>query len=241
MNIIYEPTGKAKEYAPLAVNIYKGCTHGCQYCFGAKTPWVSPDKYYGAANPKADAVKKIKQDASKLNGDGREILLSFLGDVYQPVEMDLGLTRQAIEVLMENNLTFTILTKGGTRATRDFDLLASYDKARFGTTLIFTSQADADKWEPYAASIQDRIDAIEQAYTAGIPTWVSLEPVIDPEQALELIRDLHKIIDHWKVGKINYFPEIEKQVGWIRFREDAETLLDSLGADYYIKKSLTDL
>ena len=40
LKIIYKPSGKAKEYANLAINLYKACTHGCRYCFGAKTPWV---------------------------------------------------------------------------------------------------------------------------------------------------------------------------------------------------------
>ena len=153
----------------------------------------------------------------------------------------MKLTRQVIEILIENDLSFTILTKGGTRAVRDFNLLAGYDKARRGTTLIFTNQADADYWEPGAGSITDRIDAIEQACAAGIQIWVSLEPVIDPGQALDLIEMSHPIVDQWKIGKLNHFPDIEKKVDWVRFREDAKALLDSLGADYYFKKSLTDL
>lgn len=72
----------------------------------------------------------------------------------------------------------------------------------------------------------------------GIKTWVSLEPVIDPGQALELIRELHPIVDHWKVGKLNYQA---LDVDWIKFREDVKALLESLGADYYLKKSLTEL
>jgi hypothetical protein len=73
----------------------------------------------------------------------------------------------------------------------------------------------------------------------GIKTWVSLEPVIDPDQALQVIRELHSIVGHWKVGKINYQKDIE--VDWIAFREEVKALLDRLGADYYLKKSLTNL
>ncbi|MFH1952077.1 MAG: radical SAM protein [Pseudomonadota bacterium] len=238
MNVIYEPSGKAKEYADLAVNLYKGCTHGCRYCFGAKTPWVSADDYYKTANPKKDVISKLQKDCRKLNGDIPEILLSFVGDVYQHAEMDLGLTRQAIKILIENNLPFTVLTKGGTRAVRDFDLLEEYDRGRFGTTLVFTEQKDADHWEPGAATITDRIKAIQTAYDRGIKTWVSLEPVIDPDQALQIIRDLHPIVEHWKVGKVNYH---ETSVDWIFFREEVKDLFNDLGADYYLKNSLTKL
>lgn len=239
MNVIYEPSGKAKEYADLSVNLYKGCTHVCKYCFGAKTPWVPAEDYYKSANPKKDVIFKLQRDCRKLNGDIPEILLSFIGDVYQHAEMDLGLTRQAIKILIENNLSFTLLTKGGNRAVRDFDLLEGYDRGRFGTTLIFMDQAHADYWEPGAAPIKDRIKTIREAHDREIKTWVSLEPVIDPDQALQVIRELHPIVGHWKVGKINYQKDVD--VDWIAFREEVRALLDDLGADYYLKKSLTEL
>ena len=129
----------------------------------------------------------------------------------------------------------------GLLGTYDFDLLRGYKKVSFGTTIIFTDQGDAKKWEPDAAKIDFRIKAIEMARRKDIKTWVSIEPVIDPKQALELIEKYHPIVDHWKIGKINYHPEIEAKVDWIRFRAEVESLLDSLGANYYLKKSLTDL
>ena len=238
MNIIYEPRGKAREYAPLAVNLYGGCPHGCTYCFGPGALRKNRQVFNGEVQPKKNALERLKKDAARLNGDRREILISFVTDPYQPIEMDLGVTRQAIQIFIDHDLYFTILTKGGLRALRDFDLLQEYHKARLGTTLVFTSQADADKWEPYAPSVDDRIIAIKHAHDRGIKTWVSLEPVISPAQALDLIRELHPIVDHWKVGKLNYK---NLPVDWIAFREEGKALLDSLGADYYLKRSLTDL
>ena len=123
---------------------------------------------------------------------------------------------------------------------RDFDL---YDagRGRFGSTVIFMDQAYANDWEPGAASIKDRIRAIQEAHEQGIRTWVSLEPVIEPEQALQVIRELHPIVDHWKVGKINHQPEIERKHDWLKFKDDVKDVLDALGADYYLKNSLTKL
>jgi hypothetical protein len=132
-----------------------------------------------------------------------------------------------------------ILTKGGMLAARDFDLLESYDRCRFGTSVAFTNQADASQWEPNAPPIADRIQAIHQAHGRGIKTWVCLEPVIDPDQALELIRELHPVTGHWKVGILNY-RKLPNPVNWIKFREDATNLLDSLGADYHLMQSLTE-
>jgi DNA repair photolyase len=240
MSVIYEPGGRAREFAERALNIYLGCTHGCLYCYGPSTCHRTRDDYYKEANPRKDILKRLERDCKKVaaNGDMPEIHLSFLGDVYQPAEMALGLTRQAIETLIKYSLPFTVLTKGGTRATRDFDLLENYEKTRFGTTLVFINQKDADEWEPSAASIKDRVDAIREAKSRNIQTWVSLEPVIIPEQALQVIEELHPIVDHWKVGKVNY---VKTDVDWIAFREEVTALLDSVDADYYIKKSLAAL
>ena len=77
MVIIYKPQGRAKEFADLAINIYKGCTHSCKYCYGAKIPWVPAEKYYETANPKGDVISRLKKDAKKLKGNSAEILLSF--------------------------------------------------------------------------------------------------------------------------------------------------------------------
>jgi DNA repair photolyase len=113
----------------------------------------------------------LEHDAGILRGDDREILLSFATDPYSPEELTTGLTRQAIEILIDNGLRFTVLTKGGTRASRDFDLLDKYEKCSFGTTLVFASQQDADYWEPRAASIADRIETLKTAHQRGIRTW----------------------------------------------------------------------
>ena len=243
MNVIYCPKGKAGEYAKLAFNHYKGCTHKCSYCFGPGALHKKQEKYYASPDPKDDIIAKLQKDAEKLSGcqDVPEILISFVGDPYQHDEIELGLTRETLKILIAHNLPFTVLTKGGSRARRDFDLLSKYPKARFGTSLVFNSQSDADVWEPCAASIEDRISTIKVAHEMGIRTWVSVEPVIYPDQALQIIREIHPIVDHWKVGKVNHNKAVEQSVDWIKFREEVTELLESIGADFYLKKSLTEL
>jgi DNA repair photolyase len=237
MDIIYAPKGKAREYADLAMDIYKGCTHGCIYCYATH---YAGDGFYQAAAPRRDLIDRLRGDVAQLAPDCPEILLSFHGDVYQPAEDKLQLTRQALQLLRAADLPFTVLTKGGRRAIRDFDILAGYPKARFGTTLIFTDQSAVDYWEPGAASVSDRIQAIKEAHSRGIPTWVSIEPVIDPGQAVKLVKMLHPVVDHWKVGKINYHKNIEDAVDWGRFRDEMTDLFNVLGADFYLKKSLAE-
>ena len=171
-----------------------------------------------------------------------EIMLSFISDPYQPEEMKLMLTRRTLEIFREFDLSFTVLTKAGMSAARDFDLFEGYSNARFGSTITTLNQNTANIWEPHAASISSRIAAIELAKLVNIPTWVSLEPVIVPREALQVIKDLHDIVDYWKVGKINRNAQVTAQkLDWITFREEAIALLKDLKANYTILSSLTNL
>lgn len=241
MKIITVRDGNENENIPWAMNPYRGCTHGCRYCYMTSMPWIKKEQYWSDPNPKKDVITRLEYDVNKADKNSPEIMLCSCGDGYQPAEMKTELTRNSIQTIRDYDLYFTTLTKGGTRAVRDFDLYENYPKCRFGSTITFLDQKDADYWEPNTAAILDRIKAIEIAHNKGIKTWVCLEPVIDPIQALAIIEALHPIVGYWKVGKINYCPDAEKNVDWIRFRTDVEELLNSLEADYYLKESLTKL
>jgi DNA repair photolyase len=130
-----------------------------------------------------------------------------------------------------------ILTKGGKLAERDFDLLLGGDQ--FGVTLTCMSQAESLKWEPNAALPTDRISTLIDAHEAGFKTWVSLEPVLNPADTLNLIRTTHKYVDIYKVGVLNYHPHTQT-INWSKFGKDVKELLDSLGKKYYIKKDLQE-
>jgi DNA repair photolyase len=212
------------------------------YCYGPLAAHKKKDDYHRGISLRKNALAKLAKDAALLSckQDDREILLSFLSDPYTPEDQTTQLTRQALQILVNHDLRFTPLTKGGTRATRDFDLLADHNKARFGTSLVFWNQTEASEWEPNAATIKDRIKAIERAHDLHIPTWVSLEPVVFPEQAIRLVKELNPIVTHWKVGKLNY-AKPPTPVDWLYFREEIKALFESLGADYFFKKSLSDL
>ena len=155
--------------------------------------------------------------------------------------MKLQITRQIINILIENNLRFTILTKGGTQAVRDFDLLEKYSKCSFGTSLSFIHQKFANEWELNAPIIEDRIEAIRVAHERGIKTWVSLEPVIDPDEAFQTLAFLHRWVDFWWIGKLNGWPETEAKVDWVDFKKKVKEFMEAVGGNYRLKKSLTEL
>lgn len=243
MDLIYATKGKAGEYAPLGADLYTGCVHRCGYCYVPETEKISAHRFHRHCRPRPDALRRFCADLDELDAhrDIRLILLSFGCDPYPPAPHDSSLTRAVLEQLQERRRPYTVLTKGGTRAIRDFDILERSVAASFGTTMVFMDQATADVWEPGAASLADRMAAIETAHRRGIATWISMEPVVVPDQAIDLVRRYHPIVDHWKVGKLNYCPEIEEKVDWRRFREDITRTLRSVGADFYLKKSLTEL
>jgi DNA repair photolyase len=85
MTIIYEPKGKAREYAPLAANLYKSCSHGCRFCFAPSAMRMGRDTFHAENRLKNNALDDLVNDARKLRGDDREILLSFMVMFTTPI------------------------------------------------------------------------------------------------------------------------------------------------------------
>lgn len=234
-SVIYETKGAAKEYSPLGVNLYKGCKFACKYCYAPSIALMTMADWSRDPQEKKDILERLEKDARRMAGDERSILLCFTCDPYQS-DKAAALTRKALLILEKYDLTATVLTKGGMRAVADFDILKR-NNWKFGTTLSFLDCRVKQEWEPNAASAGNRIRAITTAHNQGIETWVSVEPVMSAYEAMNLIGGIHPAVDFWKIGKMNHR---KLDIDWVKFREDAVKLLDSLGAKYYIKKELGD-
>ncbi len=233
--IIYEPAGRAREYSPLAANLYRGCGHACRYCYAPFALHMKREEFHPPV-PRKKVLELLAKDARILAGDPRPVLLCFSCDPYQPLEEEHQLTRSALQMLGENGLRIRILSKNGRLAVRDLDLMARHD-VEFGVTCVFTSESDREHWEPHAGTVRERLDALAEAGKAGLRTWVSVEPVIDPEQALALMDGL-KGVGVVKIGKLNYDKEHESAVDWRAFLEQALRLLTAKGQGYYVKNCL---
>lgn len=236
--VIYEPKGRAGEYAPLACNLYRGCGHGCIYCYAPESTFIDRQEFL-KASPRPGIINRLKKDApiadASYRGEDRRVLLCFTCDPYQPIDEIYQLASQAIVILKAYSFNVAILTKAGTRAQECFPLLSSGDE--FASTLTFVDERKSRQWEPFAALPQDRFDALQKAHDMGIKTWVSLEPVIEPAETLDIIRITHDFVDLYKVGKLNYHPK-SNQIDWRKFSRDCIALLQELGCQYYIKKDL---
>jgi len=233
MRIIYRPTGRAQEFSYLAINHYKGCGHRCDYCYGPDVTH-NPD-FFTKQLPKAGVLENVRKDAPQIAGTDERVLLCFTCDPYQPLNNELGLTREILKILRANDIPFQILTKGGMRAVPDFDLYGQYDA--FATTLTFLDESRSKQIEPGAALPADRIRAIKLAKEKGIETWVSLEPVMDAAQSLEIIRRTQSFVDLYKIGKLNYR---QSKIPWRRFGIIATKLCRQYHKNFFIKKDLAD-
>jgi DNA repair photolyase len=239
MQVIYEPSGRALEYGLLALNLYVGCAHQCTYCYvpGAlrmtRAQWAALEPH-----PRASILRELRKQAPQFRGTDRRVLLCFSTDPYQPIAQTTGVTRAALEILHDNEIPFQVLTKGGLLAAPDFGLYGPDDA--FAVTLTSVDANIAWAAEPHAASPVNRIAALEQAKRLGIETWVSLEPVLDPQQSLEVIRQTHDVVDLYKIGKLNHDHPAESRIDWLRFAYQAVNLCEKFDTPYYLKKDLAD-
>ena len=235
MKTIYEPKGRALEYSLLAVNHYKGCSHGCYYCFARKMMMAFTGENFNEPTAKSGIIDSLVKAAPRYAGTDKRVLLCFTCDPYQPLDEKEKLTRSVIKVLNQNDIPFQVLTKGGLRAERDFDLYKPGDA--FATTLTYIDKVESAAKEPGAALPAERIEAIRIAHERNIETWVSLEPVLDAEQSLEIIRMTSDFVDLFKIGKLNHF---DNTTNWRDFGTKAIELCHKLQKKYYVKNDLAE-
>ncbi len=239
-SILYTPKGEAAEYAFGAepfrgANLYRGCSGNCLYCSGPRTVHMTREDYANV-RPKPDAIRRLGRDLLK-EGDEGTCFLSFGTDPYndQDRASKEPLTTQAIRLLHYYGWPVRLLSKMGMQSTRDLSLLGPGDW--FGQTLTFYS-GDASKfWEPGTEPPASRIEALSIAHDMGLKTWVSCEPVIDPEETLRCIKESALYVDFYAVGKLNHM-QPPNPISWRTFARDVVALLESLGKKYILKNSL---
>lgn len=236
--IIYVPKTDAFEYAPLAVNLYKGCGHKCAYCFVPATIHMSREEFdRGVSGLKVQYWKRLWREAARNQRDGitEQVMLSFTADPYHP--FDTRPTRVTLQVLIEHGMGVCTLSKGGTRALRDLDLFRPSRDA-YAATLTSLDDAFSLKWERNAPLPGDRIAALRRFHQAGIFTWVSLEPTLDIEASLAIVRATHGFVNHYKIGMANGCGALTKTTDWQGYTSRMIDLLAQLNKSHYIKESL---
>ena len=242
MPIIYAPSGRAKEYSPYAANLYTGCSHRCQYCYAPHALQRRAEDYFGVPAPRRDALKLLDQDLQNRRYD-KQIMLSFIGDVYGQTADNNAATRAALQLLDYYKAPVAVLTKGGERMLRDIDVFREFGpRIKAGASLTFLDEAKSRHWEPGAAPPQSRLAALKAMHEAGIRTFASFEPVLEPAESLALIEQTLRdnSVDTYKVGKLNNFRGLDKNIDWPGFLREVIALLRPAGKQIYIKKCLQE-
>lgn len=237
MSVIYEPNGKAREYSPLACNIYLGCNHGCRYCYAPAIRYTTRDQYLHV-EPRRNIVNEFEKDCKKHVRSDKQVLFCFMSDPYNAREQELRLTRECLKIALRNEVPVAILTKSAS-VLNDIDVFKKFEgKVQVGFTLTFDNDKDNSEWEPGASTPSERIEALKNLHDHGIKTWASFEPVIIPDQSIAMIKKSIHYTDMYKIGKINNFNGIDKTIDWTDFLEKTIEILRGVGKPFYIKRDL---
>lgn len=184
-----------------SVNPYRGCEHGCSYCF------ARPSHAYLGLSPgldfetrifaKTNAPELLRRELAKPGYQVSPIALGINTDAYQPIERKLQLTRSIIEVFAETRHPFSLITKNAL-VTRDIDLLAPLARENLVTVHFSVTSLDnrlSAALEPRASAPHSRLRAIRAMRDAGVPVGVMVAPVIpwvndsELEAVLEAVRE----------------------------------------------------
>lgn len=168
----------------VSLNPYRGCEHGCIYCFARPTHsylGLSPGlDFESRIYAKINAPELLQRELSKKNYTPEPIALGVNTDAYQPIERELRLTRRVIEVLRDYGHPFAAITKSSL-IERDIDLLAPMAAEGLVMAAVTITTLDTEiarTLEPRAATPTRRLRTIRALSEAGIPVGVSIAPVI---------------------------------------------------------------
>jgi DNA repair photolyase len=167
-----------------SINAYRGCEHGCIYCFARPTHAfhdLSPGlDFETKLFAKPDAARLLRETFAKRNYRPAPIAMGTNTDPYQPIEAQYRITREVLEVCLETRHPVTITTKSD-RVLRDLDLLGEMARHRLVAVGVSVTSLDpklSALLEPRAASPAKRLAALGRLVEAGVPAHVSVAPVI---------------------------------------------------------------
>jgi DNA repair photolyase len=179
-----------------SINAYRGCEHGCSYCFARPT-----HAYLGHSAGldferqiyvKVNAVELLRRELADKRYKPKPIAMGTNTDPYQPAERTHKLTRGILEVLLETRHPVTIVTKSAL-IVRDIDILS--EMAKLGLAHVALSVTSMDhilsrKMEPRASTPEKRLEAIRLLAAAGVPTGIMAAPMIPAINDMEMERIL---------------------------------------------------
>lgn len=194
-----------------SINAYRGCEHGCIYCFARPTHAyhdLSPGlDFETRLFAKPDAAALLRKTLAKKGYSPKPIAMGTNTDPYQPIERDWRLTRQILEVCLETRHPVTITTKSD-RVLADADLLEAMAREKLVAVSISVTTLDpvlSAKLEPRCAAPHKRLAALGKLVELGVPVHCSVSPII-PAITDEFIEDIIARIGELGVRSANWIP-----------------------------------
>lgn len=185
-----------------SVNPYRGCEHGCVYCFARPShAWLdlSPGlDFETRLYAKTNAAERLRAELAKRGYQPRPLALGINTDAYQPIERRYRITRELLEVLAECRHPVSFVTKSA-MITRDLDLLAPMARDRLVTVYFSVTSLDnrlSARMEPRASAPHARLRAMQALHEAGVPVGVMVAPVVPALTDHELERILEAAHEH---------------------------------------------
>jgi len=186
------------------LNPYRGCTHGCHYCFARRYQTqfeLGPDDQFSSIIfVKTNLVEVLRRELDKPSWTREQVALGTATDPYQPIEGHYKLTRGSLEALIAGRTPIGLVTKGP-MVVRDRDLLAELGRHSGCTVYMSVPTVDDEAWrvlEPGTAPPVQRLRAVRQLRDAGVNAGVLMAPVVPgfTTQPARLEATIKAIADH---------------------------------------------
>jgi DNA repair photolyase len=186
------------------LNPYRGCTHGCHYCFARRYhvqfEMNTDDEFASVILVKKNFVEVLRQELDRPAWTRENVAFGTATDPYQPIEGHYRLTRRSIEALARARTPIGLITKGP-MIVRDKDVLLELTKAASCTVNMSVPTVDEDAWrmlEPGTAHPLQRLRAVRELTDAGINAGVLMAPIVPgfSSSRAKLERTVKAIADH---------------------------------------------
>jgi len=190
------------------VNPYTGCQVNCRYCYaslfmrrysGHKEPW---GEFVDAKINAPEVLRKQLRRAKR-----GMVWIASVCDPYQPLEVKYELTRRCLKELLQAQFPVNIQTKSKL-VLRDLNLFKDFQEIEVGFTITTNDEKMARLFEPGAASVRERFEALETLHSSGIRTFAFIGPLL-PGNPEKLVASLHGIVDRVFIDRMNYLGQVK--------------------------------
>ncbi len=186
---------------PYVINPYTGCQHACSYCYARfmKRFTGHPEPWGQFVDVKVNACELLNREISRKRRG--KVWISGVCDPYQPLERKYQLTRQCLEILVENDWPIIIQTRSAL-VLRDLDILKRAGDCEVGLSITTADDSIRHLFEAGAPAIGERVTALGELHRAGVRTYAMIAPMLPGAEGLPDI--LAGKIDYVMLDRMNY-------------------------------------